>query len=225
MTCSPAQSPPQTAFFQYSFQYSVLYHFYSFCLLILYNCILHMFFHSSSVPGTPENLTALNTSTQQIRVMWDPPSSPNGILQGYKLTYEATKPRGLAVNVTTSTVAETAEELEGLLEGVTYRITVAAVNDVGEGDAVETEQATTSASKSSPSESLPDAQIHHHSVPIATLDCYSTLDPQQLRILHMICCHEVCPVWGLQPIRTVTVCSLHSICAYSSTVNISDEAH
>ena len=154
-----------------------------------------MFFHLSSVPGTPENLTALNTSIQQIRVKWDPPSAPNGILQGYKLTYEAIKPRGLPVNVTTATVTETAVELEGLLEGVTYRITVAAVNDVGKGDAVATEQATTSAGKSSPSESLPGAKIHHHTLPAATVDCYiiNIGSPATLYLCTMSyernCCH------------------------------------
>ena len=97
------------------------------------------------VPGTPENLTALNTSTQQIRVMWDPPSSPNGILQGYKLTYTAIKPQGVPGNASLETI-QTAVELEGLLEGVTYMIAVAAVNEVGVGDTATTEQATTPAS-------------------------------------------------------------------------------
>ena len=107
-----------------------------------------MFLPFSVGPGTPENLTALNTSTQQIRVKWDPPSSPNGILYGYKLTYAATEPQGVPGDVTILTTSETAVELEGLLEGVTYMITVAAVNDIGEGEAATTEQATTPASKS-----------------------------------------------------------------------------
>lgn len=132
------------------FQHSVF--FYSFCTYVCvsrmcysYNNVIPMFFFSCLVPGIPENLTALNTSTQQIRVTWDPPSSPNGILQGYKLTYMAIKPQGVPGN-STSEINETAEELEGLLEGVTYMITVAAVNDVGVGDTATTEQATTPAS-------------------------------------------------------------------------------
>lgn len=96
------------------------------------------------------NLTALNTSAQQIRVLWGPPSSPNGILLGYKLTYEATAPAGVPVVVNTLNVSETAVELEGLLEGVMYRITVAAVNEVGEGDAVTTQRATTPAGETLP---------------------------------------------------------------------------
>ena len=110
-----------------------------------YNDVIPMFFLSSLVPGTPENLTALNTSTQQIRVTWDPPLSPNGILQGYKLTYTAIKPQGLPGNATMETI-KAAVELEGLLEGVTYKIAVAAVNEVGVGDTATTEQATTPAS-------------------------------------------------------------------------------
>ena len=110
-----------------------------------YNDVIPMFFLSSLVPGTPENLTALNTSTQQIRVTWDPPLSPNGILQGYKLTYTAIKPQGVPGNATMETI-KAAVELEGLLEGVTYKIAVAAVNEVGVGDTATTEQATTPAS-------------------------------------------------------------------------------
>ena len=112
-----------------------------------------MYFHSHLAPGDPENLTALNTSAHQIRVLWDPPSSPNGILLGYKLTYEGTAPAGVPVIVYTLNISETAVGLEGLLEGVTYRITVAAVNEIGESDEVTTQRATSPAGETLPSES------------------------------------------------------------------------
>ena len=45
---------------------------------------------SVSVPGPPSGVQAIPVSKQTIRVLWDPPIEPNGIIRTYLLYYSKT---------------------------------------------------------------------------------------------------------------------------------------
>ena len=40
------------------------------------------------VPNVAHNLTARSTSSETLLVTWSPPSDPNGVITGYKLTWQ-----------------------------------------------------------------------------------------------------------------------------------------
>jgi hypothetical protein len=39
--------------------------------------------HSFVAPGAPQNLRILGSTTSQLKVGWEPPEDPNGVLKGY----------------------------------------------------------------------------------------------------------------------------------------------
>ena len=43
-----------------------------------------------SAPSTPLNIRAFNTSSTSLRIEWNPPANPNGIIRGYLITYYKT---------------------------------------------------------------------------------------------------------------------------------------
>lgn len=40
-----------------------------------------------AVPGPPEQLMIIMTSQSSVNLTWKPPSEPNGVIEGYELTY------------------------------------------------------------------------------------------------------------------------------------------
>ena len=40
-----------------------------------------------SVPSAPQNVTGELLNTITVRLQWDPPESPNGIITGYQVIY------------------------------------------------------------------------------------------------------------------------------------------
>ena len=39
------------------------------------------------VPSAPQNVTGEQLNATAVRLQWDPPESPNGIITGYQVTY------------------------------------------------------------------------------------------------------------------------------------------
>jgi hypothetical protein len=83
--------------------------------------------YASQVPGAPTNVVA-KAGNRQATVTWNPPASDGGDpILDYTVTSD---PSGVQVTVPAS---QTTATLTGLQNGVTYRFTVAARNDVGTG--------------------------------------------------------------------------------------------
>ena len=91
---------------------------------------------SSPVPTAPLNLTSVNVGPFSISVSWEPPSSPNGVLLSYLVTYTRTDNNSLfaltTFTLTTPPNVMTAN-LTSLSAFVPYRITVRANTSVGFG--------------------------------------------------------------------------------------------
>ena len=50
---------------------------------LTYSC---MFSHNP-VPSAPQNVTGEQLNATAVRLHWDPPESPNGIITGFQVTY------------------------------------------------------------------------------------------------------------------------------------------
>ena len=51
--------------------------------LLLYCCV----FSHNPVPSAPQNVTGEQLNATAVRLHWDPPESPNGVVTGYQVTY------------------------------------------------------------------------------------------------------------------------------------------
>ena len=80
-----------------------------------------------SVSSQPLNLMSVEVTVSTISLQWDPPSSPNGVIAHYVVTYN-----GMAVNTTNASTMLTLIELEPF---TTYTISVAGSNGAGVGNA------------------------------------------------------------------------------------------
>ena len=80
-----------------------------------------------SVSSQPLNLMFVEVTVSTISLQWDPPSSPNGVITHYVVTYN-----GMTVNTINVSTMLTLIELEPF---TTYTISVAASNGAGVGNA------------------------------------------------------------------------------------------
>lgn len=101
-----------------------------------------------SVPGPPSNVEAVPVSLKTIRVLWDPPSEPNGIIITYRLFYSKAisgPPVTNADKVTEVSVAgNSTSKILAKLESITeYFFWVKASTSVGFGNASDVVRQTT----------------------------------------------------------------------------------
>ena len=84
-----------------------------------------------TAPSAPLNVAASNTSSTSVRVTWDRPDTPRGIIRNYTVSYRQTDS---SVSMSSSTGDESREiELTGLDIYTNYTITVTA-ETVSPGD-------------------------------------------------------------------------------------------
>lgn len=85
-------------------------------------------------------LTAFNTSSTSIRVLWQPiPANRiHGILLGYNVLYHIVKRAKRSVNFVTVNVTSLSVVIRDLLKFSEYRIMVSGFTSVGEGIQAET---------------------------------------------------------------------------------------
>ncbi|KAK3880687.1 hypothetical protein Pcinc_014844 [Petrolisthes cinctipes] len=99
------------------------------------------------VPGPPQNLNVMGSTTpESITVKWDPPSSPNGVISYYSLTWNPDDPSD---NVITN---DTTYTLTDLLPCTIYTISVSAATSKGSGDPSNITGATQSATPGAPAD-------------------------------------------------------------------------
>lgn len=109
-----------------------------FRLYRVFYCVIIKF--SVSVPGPPSRVQAIPVSKQTIRIIWDAPVEPNGIIRTYLLYYSKTVSDPLLINsnkVTELRISgNTTSEYLPLLESDTeYFFWVKASTSVGVGNA------------------------------------------------------------------------------------------
>lgn len=93
-----------------------------------------------SVPGPPSNVHAVPVSIKTIRVLWDPPIEPNGIITAYRLFYSKAISDPLVTNADKVTEVSIAgnytSKILAKLESITeYFFWVKASTSVGFGNA------------------------------------------------------------------------------------------
>lgn len=104
-----------------------------FSISLLYIC-------SVSVPGPPSRVQAIPVFKQTIRVLWDPPIEPNGIIRTYLLYYSKTVNGPLLINSNKVTELKiigniTSNYLSKLESDTEYFFWVKASTSVGVGNA------------------------------------------------------------------------------------------
>ena len=88
-----------------------------------------------TVPSEPINLRYENISASSIRLFWDPPPEPNGVLQSYRVTYVESGTERTVMESDIEPGNETSGfVVEPLMEYHEYLVTVAARTDQGFGD-------------------------------------------------------------------------------------------
>lgn len=107
---------------------------------IIPSFLLRYYKFSVSVPGPPSRVQAIPVSKQTIRIIWDAPVEPNGIIRTYLLYYSKTVSDPLLINsnkVTELRISgNTTSEYLPLLESDTeYFFWVKASTSVGVGNA------------------------------------------------------------------------------------------
>ena len=88
---------------------------------------MFIFSSLSAAPSAPLNVTAFNTSSSSVRVTWERPETPNGIITNYVISYY---PTDVGANSSMSTSTGNNSEVTDLTEldiYTSYTITVAAV--------------------------------------------------------------------------------------------------
>ena len=107
-------------------------------IFLCLNCILShdlLCLSITTVPSEPVNLTYENVTAASIRLHWDPPTEPNGVLESYKLMYvEAETERVVIVGNITLGMESEGYLVEPLLEYHRYVMMVAASTDKGFGN-------------------------------------------------------------------------------------------
>ena len=91
-------------------------------------------------PGPPSHVRAVPVSKETIRVLWDPPLEPNGIIRAYRLHYSKAVKDPLAINsdkvsivrLAANTTSKYLPDLESLTE---YYFWVIASTSIGFGNA------------------------------------------------------------------------------------------
>lgn len=96
------------------------------------NAFLLLRLFSPTVPGPVPSVNVTTVSSTELNVSWAPPTSPNGVILRYILTFtSAPEPniphKGELISNTMSVV------LSDLHEGVQYHLGVKAVTEVGPG--------------------------------------------------------------------------------------------
>ena len=87
------------------------------------------------MPSEPVNLRYENVTATSIRLFWDPPLEPNGILQYYRVMYvEAVTGRTVTIPDILPGSENTGLLIEPLMEYHEYVMTVAASTDKGFGN-------------------------------------------------------------------------------------------
>ncbi|XP_078319648.1 protein sidekick-like isoform X2 [Crassostrea virginica] len=86
-------------------------------------------------PGTPRSLDFFNITMTSLNVTWEPPSSPNGIIKFYGLTYKSHADNRV-VTLSDLPGNQTYYWVDKLEENVTYTFTVVAKTIVGPGPEV-----------------------------------------------------------------------------------------
>ena len=97
------------------------------CILVCYLFSLHPL----PVPSAPLDITRVNSSSSSIYISWKPPSTSNGVLISYTVTYTRLDTNVILDLTTLPDV--TSVDLTMLLAFVIYRITVRAATSVGSG--------------------------------------------------------------------------------------------
>lgn len=99
------------------------------------------------VPGTPRSLTAIVTSVHSIKLEWNEPVNPNGIIIAYRIYYvlnqEDTDNKDVHSFVEVSG-KETSHEFENMTENRTYFFWISAKTIMGEGSSTRRVTASTS---------------------------------------------------------------------------------
>ena len=100
---------------------------------MLGNSLATLVFSPPSAPSAPLNVTAFNTSTTSVRVTWERPETPNGIITNYEISYY---PTDVGAGSSMSTSTGNNSEVTDLTEldiYTSYTITVTAVT-ITQGD-------------------------------------------------------------------------------------------
>ena len=112
------------------FSYVILVHA---SIMVKYMIILYHHMFILTAPSAPLNVTAFNTSSSSVRVTWDRPGTPRGIIRDYVISYY---PTDVGAGSSMSTSTGNNSEVTDLTEldiYTSYTITVAAVT-ITQGD-------------------------------------------------------------------------------------------
>ena len=97
-----------------------------------YDFTKYTFFTFTVPSDRPQNFVAEAISSKSINLMWDRPTTPNGVITEYNLTYRA--PNSM---VTSRSISGTMYIAEGLNEYTNYTFTIRASTSVGPGPQAE----------------------------------------------------------------------------------------
>ena len=103
---------------------------------------LHLIiFYIFAVPSAPDNFTVVDIQDQQVTFLWEPPTTPNGNINGYMLNYSNTTD-SLSLSLTADQLMITVDNLN---EFTQYRFELRARTGAGYGTSAVIDQTTAEA--------------------------------------------------------------------------------